>query len=149
MDTMLHCKMEQGVLVATLLKSNLLTEKDGDAIKQGLLDSVAEHGAEKVVLDFHLVKDIRTPVIGRLAMFHHKLTKELKGKMGMCGLTPHIAEVFDTIRWIDSAGAKGPIISGQTTAAPGSKRTAALIGVVTPDAATAVAQLNQIGERGA
>jgi anti-anti-sigma factor len=123
----LRSRVEQGVLVLTILEAELRTENVVDAIREELFDAVARQGTGKVVLDLQRVRYLASAGFQPLLILHRKLHDE-GSQLILCGLSPILAEVFRVTKLVRTATAPTAPFDSE------------------PDVTTAVARL--IGPRG-
>jgi anti-anti-sigma factor len=114
---------EQGVLVLTVLDTEMREERTCAAIRQEFLDAVTKSGSKKIVVDFANVSFLST-VAFRPLLSLRRLAHEAKARLVLCNLSELVAEVFHATRLL----------------APGGSGTAPF--EAQPDVASAVAYLN-------
>src|SRR5262245_46758401 len=96
--------VEQGVLVLTILETELRTEGVVEAVRHELFDAVARCGTGKVVLDLQKVRYLASAGFHPLLSLHHKLQEE-GSRMVLCGLSPILSEVFRVTKLVRGTGA--------------------------------------------
>jgi anti-anti-sigma factor len=95
-------RVEQGILVLTVLEPELRTEDVVSLLQKELFDAVAEHAPTKVVIDLHEVKYLGSAGFHPLLNLRRQL-QEQGSRMILCGLSPVLAEVFRITRLIHTA----------------------------------------------
>ncbi len=102
-------RMQQGVLVLTLLENKLRGDDLAESLTQALLASVGEVQAKKVVLDLAQVEVISTPCIRSLVALRKHLYDQ-NGRLLLCNLHPMVEEILRAMRLIAANGAApGPL----------------------------------------
>jgi anti-anti-sigma factor len=89
----LTCRTDRGVLVLEVGLNELHGDEATEALSADLSRAVAGVEAPRVVLDFRRVTFITSMGIGALLGFR-KLVKDRGGKLLLCSLSPHVAEVL-------------------------------------------------------
>jgi stage II sporulation protein AA (anti-sigma F factor antagonist) len=101
-------RRENGVLVMTVTVSRIQEDHLADDLRRQLLEAVAYHGATRVALDFAPVQYLTSTAFRPLISLHRKL-RELNGRLVLCNLAPHLAEVLLVTRLISADPARpGP-----------------------------------------
>jgi len=120
----LEVRVDQGVLVLSVTVAELRSTQFEliDALRNEMLAALADSKAVKVVVDLAAVQLMGSASFRPLLSLRRKL-HDASGILLLCGLQPHVREVFLVTRLIDKAG---------SLAAP--------FGVA-PDVATAVSRL--------
>jgi anti-anti-sigma regulatory factor len=93
-----------GVLVITIMSSQLLDDVIFDGFLQELLAAVAQAGIGKVVVNFQAVKAICTGVFQALLELKAHLG-EMRGRLVLCGLSPTVEEIFHLAALATGTGA--------------------------------------------
>jgi anti-anti-sigma factor len=100
----LKCATDQGVLILTITKEQLLDELVLEALRLELLAAVSSSAARNVVLDFHQVKYFASAAY-RVLISLQKMTHERGGHLVLCNLSALVAEI---LRLTGLIGAIGP-----------------------------------------
>ena len=95
--------IEQGVLVLTILPSQLQGDEMADGLRQEMLAAVAAHGADKVAVDFRNVEYLSSASFRPLLSLRRKLS-ESDGQLMLCGMCDDVAEVFYVTRLVSTTG---------------------------------------------
>ncbi len=119
----LHHHVERGVLVLTILESELRTEGVVEAVRHELFDAVAHHGTGKVVLDLHKVRYLASAGFHPLLSLHRKLQDE-GSRLVLCGLSPILSEVFRVTKLVRGTGATTAPFESESDAAAAIERLA-------------------------
>ena len=101
----LRPSVQQGILVLTVTYPQI---RSGDfelvdAVRQEMLDAVAQDGTGKVIVDLSAVEYLGSGGFRPLLSLRKRL-QESGGDMLLCGLTPDVREVLLTSRLINAAG---------------------------------------------
>jgi anti-anti-sigma factor len=96
-------RVEQGVLVLTILETQLQEEKVADSLLQELLRLLDEHQADKVVVDFHRIQYVSSVAFRPLLHLRRRL-QERGGRLVLCCLSKVIGDVFYTTRLVSTEG---------------------------------------------
>jgi anti-anti-sigma factor len=94
---------DQGVLVLTITEPHVEGDEIANALRDEVLAAVAQHGAQKVVVDFRHTEYISSVAFRPLFSLRRKL-EETKGRMVLCGVSKAIGDVFYTTRLVDPTG---------------------------------------------
>lgn len=103
----LQRRTEQGVLVLTLTAPQLQGDTLVESLRRELRAAVIEPGAQKVVLDFRLVKSVSSEAFRPLLSLRRKL-EEAGGRMALCNLSPVVAKTFQVTRLISTSRSSTP-----------------------------------------
>jgi anti-anti-sigma factor len=95
--------VERGVLVLTVLESELRTEEVVDGVRRELFEAVERHGTGKVVLDLQRVRYLASAGFQPLLVLHRKLQEE-GSRLVLCGLSPVLSEVFRVTKLVRAGG---------------------------------------------
>jgi anti-sigma B factor antagonist len=95
-ETIVHVVDRQGVKLARLKASALLTEEEVEALGAGL-EALAELPGQRVVLSFLGVTHITSVVLRRLIEVHRRL-KESGGELRLADIEAHVYEMFTITR---------------------------------------------------
>jgi anti-anti-sigma factor len=111
----LKAALDQGVLVLTVLNSQLHGDALAESIRQEALDMVEQTGATRVAVDLRFVKSMSSAAFRPLLSLRRRL-QELNGRLVLCGMNPDIAHVFQVTRLVGT-GPSAPFVSEPDTAA--------------------------------
>src|SRR5262245_25134614 len=104
----LRCRRENGILVLTVTVARIQEDHLADELRRQFLEAVAYHGVTRVAVDFAQVDYLTSTAFRPLISLHRKL-QELKGRMVLCNLAPHLVEVLQVTRLISADPARpGP-----------------------------------------
>jgi len=92
-------RTEQGVLVLTITEPQLQGDTLVEALRRELRTAVGEPAAQKVVLDFQLVRSVASEAFRPLLSLRRKLG-ETGGRMALCNLSPVVAKTFQVTRMV-------------------------------------------------
>jgi len=98
---------EQGVLVLTITEPQLQGDTLVESLRRELRAAVIEPGAQKVVLDFRLVRSVSSEAFRPLLSLRRKLG-EKKGRMALCNLSPVVAKTFQVTRLVSTSRSSTP-----------------------------------------
>src|SRR5439155_25604355 len=93
---------EQAVLVLTITEPQLQGDTLVDSLRRELRAAISQPGAQKVVLDFRLVKSISSEAFRPLLSLRRVLG-EAGGHMVLCNLSPVVAKTFQVTRLITTS----------------------------------------------
>src|SRR5437764_770230 len=96
-------RLEQQILVLTVTSSQLRGDELADELGAELLDAVARHNADRVVLDLGAVQYLSSVIFRPLLQLHAKM-KEVQGRVVLCCLSEVVAEVLQLTRMVSSSG---------------------------------------------
>jgi anti-anti-sigma factor len=94
---------EQQVLVLTVTTPQLRGDELADELGAQMLDAVARHGANRVVLDLTAVQYLSSVVFRPLLQLHAKI-KEAHGRVVLCSMSEVVAEVLQLTRMVSTSG---------------------------------------------
>jgi anti-anti-sigma factor len=104
----LRCRRQNGVLVLTVTVGRIQEDHLADELRRSFLEAVAYHDGTRVVLDFGAVEYLTSTAFRPLISLHRKL-QEKRGRLVLCNLAPHLAEVLLVTRLISADPARpGP-----------------------------------------
>jgi anti-sigma B factor antagonist len=86
-----------GITVATFASPEIMSVGTIDLIGRQLLSLVADSGIRQVLLNFHSVERLSTPLVGRVIELNERL-KAVGGRLALCGIRPHLFEIFALMR---------------------------------------------------
>jgi len=96
-------RIEQGVLVLTIIEPQLQSDQIADAIGHELVLAVVHAKIQKVALDLHRIEFITSTGIRPLLGLHRYLA-QVGGQLVLCGLTKTVLDVLRTSRLVGPAG---------------------------------------------
>ncbi len=88
---------EHQALVLTLTTPQVRSDEVADSLRDEFVAALDSSGLKKVVLDYRRVVFVSSAGLRPLIRVRRKV-QELGGQLRICGLTPHVAEVFRTTR---------------------------------------------------
>lgn len=94
-------RVEQDVLVLTLLDKQILDEQACGVLRQELIDAVTRSGLKKVVVDFRFVEYVASVAFRPLLSLRRKVG-DLGGRMVLCNLSEFVEDVFRVTRLLVS-----------------------------------------------
>jgi anti-anti-sigma factor len=100
-------RSEQGVLVLTITEPQLQGDHLVESLRRELRTAIAEPGAQKVVLDFRLVRSVASEAFRPLLSLRRKLG-ESGGRMALCNLSPVVAKTFQVTRLVTTSRSSTP-----------------------------------------
>jgi anti-anti-sigma factor len=100
-------RTEQGVLVLTITEPQLQGDTLVESLRRELRTAVGEPGAQKVILDFRLVRSVSSEAFRPLLSLRRKLG-ETGGRMALCNLSPVVAKTFQVTRLVSTSRASTP-----------------------------------------
>src|SRR5215470_16236017 len=103
----LQRRTDQGVLVLTLTEPQLQGDTLVESLRRELRAAVIEPGAQKVVLDFRLVKSVSSEAFRPLLSLR-RILGEAGGRMALCNLSPVVAKTFQVTRLVSSSRSSTP-----------------------------------------
>ncbi len=104
---------ESGVLVLTIMDKQMAGEELCTAIRDELLDAI-QHGASKVIVDFHHVEYVAS-VAFRTLLGLRRRVHETEGRLVLCNLSPLVAEVFQETRLLINSRSSPSLFEAQPT----------------------------------
>jgi anti-anti-sigma factor len=99
----LKSSVEQGILVLTIIETELQNEKLADSLAQELLAQVGDSPGQKVVLNLQNIKYISSVAFRPFLSLRRKL-QETGGRLILCGLSSVVGDVFYTTRLLSATG---------------------------------------------
>ena len=117
-------RTEQGVLVLTITEPQLQGDTLVESLRRELRAAISQPGAQKVILDFRLVKSVASEAFRPLLSLRRVLG-EAGGHMVLCNLSPVVAKTFQVTRLVSTSRSSAPPFEME------------------PDVAAAVALLNR------
>jgi anti-anti-sigma factor len=99
-------RTEQGVLVLSITEPQLQGDKLVESLRRELRTAIGEPGAQKVVLDFRLVRSVASEAFRPLLSLRRKL-EETGGRMALCNLSPVVAKTFQVTRMVSPSRSSG------------------------------------------
>jgi anti-anti-sigma factor len=99
----LKSSIEQGVLVLTIIDTELQDEKVAEAILQDFLAQINHHRALKVVVDLCNIKYLSSVAFRPFLSLRRRLC-EAGGRMMLCGLSSVVGDIFYTTRLVSATG---------------------------------------------
>lgn len=100
---LLDARLEQGVLVLTVLRRQIEGEEVAAGLKEDLLAAVAAHNTKWVVLDLKNTRYVSSIAFWPLLRLRQHLNDK-EGKLLICGLSGAVQEVFTSTKMVSSAG---------------------------------------------
>jgi anti-anti-sigma factor len=99
----LTSRIEQGVLVLTVTKSQIEGIEVSQPLQQELLEAVEAAQANLVVVDLHNVRYVSSVAFSPLLNLRRKL-QAAGGRLVVCGLSAMVGDVFYTTRMVSADG---------------------------------------------
>lgn len=96
-------RIECPVVVLTFLEDQILGDEMADVLRDQLLAVAVQSQARNAVLDFQHVKFLSSAGFRPLLSLH-RLLRQQKGKLLLCGLCPEVYEIFEVTRLICTKG---------------------------------------------
>jgi anti-anti-sigma factor len=96
-------RTEQQILVLTVTTPQLRGDELADELGAEILDAVARHGANHVVVDLAAVEYLSSVVFRPLLQLHAKI-KEVHGRIVLCSMSEVVAEVLQLTRMVSTSG---------------------------------------------
>ncbi len=95
----LTARVERGVLVLTILETELRSDLLIEVLRQELLAAVEQYNLDRVVLDLHKVRYLASVGFHPLLDLRQKL-RARGTQLILCGLSPVLTEVFRVTRLV-------------------------------------------------
>jgi anti-anti-sigma factor len=100
---LLHCSVEQGVLVLTITQPRIQGEEIAHNLREEMRRAVEQAGAQRVVVDFRHTRYLSSVAFWPLLSLRKQLL-EAGGRLMICGLNDDIEDVFTTTKMISTGG---------------------------------------------
>jgi anti-anti-sigma factor len=100
-------RTEQGVLVLTITQPQLQGDTLVESLRRELRAAISQPEAQKVVLDFRLVKSVSSEVFRPLLSLRRVLG-EAGGRLALCNLSPVVAKTFQVTRLVSTSRSSTP-----------------------------------------
>jgi anti-anti-sigma factor len=102
----LEARLEQGVLILTVTRTQIEGEEQARELKEELLALVEQAGTWRVVIDLSNTRYVSSIAFWPLLALRKRLQGP-NGRLVICGLTGAVREVFTTTRLVSDNGAVG------------------------------------------
>jgi anti-anti-sigma factor len=112
----LRARTEQGVLVVTIIESNVHGDALAERLRAEVLEAVANAGATKVVMDLQFMKFISSAGFRPFLSLRRKLQEE-GGRLVLCNLSGAVAEAFQITRLVSTSRSTGAAFEVQPNVA--------------------------------
>lgn len=103
-DPLLHCSVDQGVLVLTIAPSRIQGEETAQQLGEEMQFALEKTGINRVVVDLQHVRYLSSVAFWPLLSLRRQLI-DAGGHLMICGLSGDIEVLFLTTRMISSGGA--------------------------------------------
>ncbi len=100
---LLHCSVEQGVLVLTVAQPRIQGEEIAQALREEMHDAVEQAGVKEVVVDLQHARYLSSVAFWPLLSLRRQLL-HVGGHLIICGLSGDIEDVFTTTKMISTGG---------------------------------------------
>jgi anti-anti-sigma factor len=120
-------RTESGILILTIVETQLTGEELCAAIREELLDAVQQR-AEKIIVDFRHVEYVSSVAFRALLSLHRRV-RDMEGRLVLCNLSPLVAEAFKATRLLINSKSSPSMFEEQPTVA------AAIAALTAPTAA--------------
>jgi anti-anti-sigma factor len=102
-DPLLHCSVQQGVLVLAIVQPRIQGEEIASNLREELRSAVAQAGVHRVVLDLQHARYLSSVAFWPLLTLRRELLNA-GGRLVICGLSGDIEDVFATTKMISTDG---------------------------------------------
>jgi anti-anti-sigma factor len=99
----LESDLDRGVLVLSVTRKSIEGDEVAEVLRRELLEVVERTGARQVVIDLSRASYVSSIAFWPLLALRKRLLAQ-GGRLLICGLTPEVADVFETTKMATSAG---------------------------------------------
>ena len=101
--SLLHCCVEQGVLVLTIVQPRIQGEEIAQQLRDEMRLAVEQAGVPRVVIDFRNASYLSSVAFWPLLSLRRQLM-DTGGRLIICGLSGDIEDIFTTTKMISTDG---------------------------------------------